>query len=553
MTIDQSMCSSISDVSKPIGNKTHIYSGGNISARIDQTFAVRNPLEENNPKEWDECTQHDDSDKDISNEYVMENVVPTFQPKFGHSRHRMLEDLTISMDIKFKDRSLSPDFHSNFLNTDEQGIEDLTISMDMDTNFKAEVGDENGSNVQSMEKSSVSALTSDLITKNSSSTIEQQKCLTLRPATPSTALSAHEKNNNKENIFGNASVLPPNEHSRLSRQNAFDATNKTSEDMTLSSVVAENVTSSHQQILSPAPVKPVNFTNDKSIKNAFFDSSALHDHQLVATTDFSFDNPLSSTRFVPGNKPTLNFSNSDTNIKANSSNLMFNYCPTLTARQSRDFRSVASSQNNTDELCNLEPDKLKRRSDMKKLFLDVSQESSHELLSETKMDLVRSFEDESNECLKEVMSTNKIPTQKCSANEPFTNKCLSMVNDLASNHTVATDNQENNQEMKKDVEFDGISAERDTKVYNEPRCQKCLNCRKSLDGNNTSFLKIEQLSPLKLDFSMYNQFKGLASIKDVIEARKKREAARELQNQLLVDQNVEAPDIRFLWENKDKK
>lgn len=545
MTIDQSMCSSISDICKPIGNKTHIYGGSNVSARIDQTFAVRNPLEENNPKEWNECKQPEDYDKDISNDYgEMENVVPTFQPKFGHSRHRMLEDLTISMDIKFKDRSLTPDFHSNFLNTDEQGIEDLT--MDMDTNFKAEVGDENGSVVQSMEKSSVSALSSDLITKNSSSTIEQQKCLTLRLATPTTSLPAHEKDDNKENIFGNASVLPPIEHSRLSRQNAFDATNKISEDMTLCSVVIENVTSSHQQILSPAPVNPVDFTNDKLIKKAFFDSSASHDHQLVATTDFSFDNPLSSTRFVPTNKPTLNFSNSDTNIKVNSSNLMFNYCPTLTARQSRDFRSVASSQNNTDELCNLEPDKLKRRSDMKKLFLDVTQESSHELLSETKMDLVRSFEDESNECSKEVM-------QNCSANEPNTNKCLSIVNDLASNHTVATDNQENNQEMKKDVESDGISAESDTKVYKESRCQKCLNCRKSLEGNNTSFLKVEQLNPLKLDFSMYNQFKGLASIKDVIEARKKREAARELQNQLLVDQNVEAPDIRFLWENKDKK
>lgn len=448
-----------------------------------------NPLVENNPMEWIECKKNDDSFRDIS-EF---NDLPTDQPKFDNSRHRVLEDLTICMDIRFKDQSFSPEVHPNFLSTD--GIEDLTISLDVDTNFKAEV-DENASEVQSMKRSAILASANDL--------------MTLGSAAPSTASPAHEKDDNKENLFGNASVLPPIDHDRLSRQNAYDATIKISEDMTLCSVVEEKGTGSQQQ-------------------NAFSDSSAIvHDHQLVAATDFSFDNPLSSTRFVPSNKQTLNFSHSDTNIKANTSNVMFNYCPTLTARQSRDFRLAVSSQNNTDELCNLEPDKLKRRSDMKKLFLDVTQESCHDLLSETKMDLVASFADVTNECSMEV-----IPTENRS---PITNKCLSIVGDFAAADDVT-----------------GKSDDTPAKTGTEQRCRKCLNCRKSFDGNKTSFLKLEPSEPLKLDFSMYDQFKGLASWKDVIEARKKREAARELQNQLLVDQSVEAPDIRFLWENKAKR
>lgn len=79
----------------------------------------------------------------------------------------------------------------------------------------------------------------------------------------------------------------------------------------------------------------------------------------------------------------------------------------------------------------------------------------------------------------------------------------------------------------------------------------CRNC--SVRGeisDNTSTLKNEKP---KLDFSMYDQFKGYATIKDVIEVHKKRRMVKELETELLVDQKVEAPGIRFLWENKMRK
>jgi len=67
-------------------------------------------------------------------------------------------------------------------------------------------------------------------------------------------------------------------------------------------------------------------------------------------------------------------------------------------------------------------------------------------------------------------------------------------------------------------------------------CQKCTN----LDGKNTTCL----------DLSVFHQFSKFATFEDVIEARKKRQITKELEKQLLVDQNVQAPDIRFLLENK---
>lgn len=65
-------------------------------------------------------------------------------------------------------------------------------------------------------------------------------------------------------------------------------------------------------------------------------------------------------------------------------------------------------------------------------------------------------------------------------------------------------------------------------------------------------LKFDDLNEPQLDFTVYDQFKGFASFKDVIEARKKRQLAKELEKQSIVDQNVEAPDVRFLWENKNE-
>lgn len=506
---DQSMTSSISDTLKPIGNKTHIYGHGDISAGIDQTFAVRNPLLENN-REWNKNANQDASDDDIS-----QNHVPVFQSQFDTGRDRMVEDFSISADIKFKNHPPSPNFH----NTDEQGIEDLTLGW-TDTTFKAEVSDDGDVHKPS---ESGSAITNEIP--------QRHKSLTLRSIEPSTVLRDY----NKESIIENASDLPTIEHSLQSIRNVPNTTYKMPQDMTLCSVVDAGSRATQ------TPGNRTELTHNKLSKGLFFDGSA-YDH--AATTDLSFCNtePLSSTRFVPNNKLTLNFSNSDANIKSNTSSVMFNYCPTLTARQSRDLRSAASLQNNTDELCNLEPDQLKKRSDMKQLFLDISHNSSNvDMMSETKMDLVNnsniseSINDESKKCTKQSFPsiTN---TQKLASSHVFTDKVAS------------------NEEKNKDavlVESEDGSTE--IKTENEARCRKCLNCRKSLDGNNTTFLKKEQLSAVGLDFSIYNQFKGLASLKDVIEARKKREAARELQEQLLVDQNLEAPDIRFLWQNRNEK
>lgn len=518
MTVDnQSMSSSISDISKPTANKTHIYGRGDISAGVDQTFAVQNPLLENTG--WNELEE-----QNVSENCEMNNV-PAFQSRFGNSRNSMLEDLSIKMDIRFKDRSVSP----NFLSRDEQGIEDLTISME--TTFKAEVSDDNDIDRQSMKQSSDVVPTSDSIANKSSPQQDQQKSSN----ECSIGVRSITNGDNKENLFADASVLPSINHTLQSTDKTHNATEeKHAEDMTLCSV--GDITG-RQKTLSAIPDNRTYMTNDKS-KDAFYDGSASHDR--VHVTDFSFahSEPLSSTRFVPNNK--LNFSNSDANVKADSS-VTFNYCPALTARQSRDRRSVASLQNNTDELCNLEPDQLRKRSDMKTLFSDITHGSSNDMLCETKMDLVNITVDESHVNL----STK---STECSKHSSLATESMSNIKDLqlAGNEVINMD----------DVtgESNAISVDiKTTEAYNEPRCKKCLNCRKTLDGNNTSFLKLEQLNEPKLDFSIYDQFKGLASFKDVIEARKKREAVRKLKNELLVDQNVEAPDFRFLWKNKKEE
>lgn len=515
MTIDnQSMSSSVSDTGKANVNKTQIYGRGDISAGIDQTFAVRNPLLENNHGEWNEINEPSVSDKNLTKECDTTSNVPTFQSRFGNSRHSLLEDLSIQMDIRFKDRSVSP----QHFNTDEQGIEDLTISME--TTFKADISDDNDG--KTIKKSA-----SDSITEKNSPQSEQQKTHAESVTEPSVTLIDSKKDDTKYSFATeNASLLPPINHTQPpSRHNV---TNKHSEDMTLCSVVEEvSVTNRDEASSLRSAANGMDLTHVKLSKGALNESFAAQDR--AAATDFSFSNsePLSSTRFVPTNKLSMNFSNSDANVKANSSSVTFNYCQTPTARQSHDLRSVASLHNNTDELCNLEPDQLRKRSDMKKLFLNATLESSNDMLSETKMDLVNLTYDESNVSLStktlDERASNRITTDK------------------------HADNGANN------IDKSSVSSSNaETDVKNETRCRKCSNCRKSMDGNNGTFLKMEHLNQPKLDFSVYNQFNGLASIRDVIEARKKREAVRELQNELLIDQNVEAPDIRFLWENKNQ-
>lgn len=51
---------------------------------------------------------------------------------------------------------------------------------------------------------------------------------------------------------------------------------------------------------------------------------------------------------------------------------------------------------------------------------------------------------------------------------------------------------------------------------------------------------------------MYDEFNGLASFKDVITARNKRAATKNLENETLLARNVDAPDFRFLWLNKEE-
>lgn len=597
-TDDQSMISSISDISKAI-NKTQIYGRGDVSGGIDQTFAVRNPLQDGNFTK--QQTSEKGEDKNISNmkDDDMETDVPAFQSMLGNTHHHILQKLdTMGIQYKYKSESNLQGFHSTLGNTDEHGIEDLTISLD--TNFKAEVSGELV--IQDPITKSSSLLPSDLVArtgvvqeellrspsfhhiasyKNNLRDKENKiaNVLELPPVnhthedynTTNKTFEAQQKSPsfphvepytkhllaNKENIFENALELSPMHQTHSNGPEVHDATNKTTEDMTLCSIANEIDigATSRGKISSPEPsqlrrnnVDMAN--NNKMPKSALFDVSGSQDNQFP--TDFSFANadPLSSTRFAPINNLTPNFTNSGKKMKANTSNVTFNYCPSLTARQSRDFRSAMSSHDNTDELCNLEPEQLRKRSNMKKLFLDITNAVPQDMLSETQFDLI-------NESNVEELVTNEGPegdqpaellTEKGPSNVKMKQEFISndfMTEKLATNVAVKVEDVGGPSSV--------ISAKVKMETYNGPRCRKCLNCRKSLDGNNSSFSKIENSNEQQLDFSIYDQFKGLASFKDVIEARKKRNAARELQKQLLVDQNVEAPDIRFLWENKSNK
>lgn len=528
MTVDGQSISSISDTCQTFTDKTHIYGRNDTSARIEQTFAVRNPLQETDLKAWNEIKKQDGLDKNKDQESGMETDTPACQPMLGNSRNRMLEDLTISMDIRFKDRSYSPDLHSNYL-TDEHGIEDLTICMD--TNFKVELSDENVSDDGSMRKSFAPVLSSAQSTKDTSQQNVRQESISLPTVQSSTTLPDHKLGYDKENVFRDASVHLPASH--LSHHNVYNATNKIPEDMTFCSVVE----SAETEVKSSNPDNRMDSLNKKS---AVFDPS----ESKATTIEFSFNatEPLSSTKFVPSDKQ-LNFSDADLNVKTNSSSAMYNYCPSISVRHSQDFRS-AVSQNNTDELLNLEPDKLKRRSDMKKLFLDVSQNASQDMLSETKMELVGNA---SSECLNMVKSTNEFHQPNILPNQPTTNVCS-----LTDKHSVAGEVPRDEKCGAVGGGSNEIRTEIKKEVSNKQRCRNCSNCRRSFDANNTSFVKIEQLGKVELNLHMLDQYKGLASITDVIEAHKQREASRDLENQLLEEENVVPPHIKILSEIKSK-
>lgn len=496
-----------SDTTIPAIQTTHIYGRGDISAGIDQTFAVRNPLQENNATVWKGADKLDYSEKQTSDSEVEPNV-PSNQASSGSNRHRTLEDLTMSMDIQFENHSMSP--HS--LNPDEPVIEDLTIMLD--TNFKAEVsGEGDDSAIQSMSRLTGSGSPNDSRTNHNSLRTEHLKTPTLNLIEPSTMLPSAES---KERVSANGSAQ------LLHSQNMRNLTDLISKDLSLDPI--GNVACREPIVLSTLdPTILYDSANDRPSKHKFLDYSTSHD-QLPAT-DFSFahSDPLSSTRFVPNNKCPLNFSNIDpTATKASCSSVTFNDCPTLTARKSQDMRSGTSLQNNTDELCNLEPDQLKKMSEMKKLFISLSREaSSCSMLSETKMDLISITDNE---------TANDEPKESGPSVPP------NIAPGVAADHSS------------------DASADIAADVHKSSRCRKCMNCRQSLTlgGGNATFDGLGPLNePPKLDFSMYDQFKGLPTMRDVIDARKKREAARELEKQLLVDQNVEAPDIRLLWLNKN--
>ncbi|XP_037039549.1 uncharacterized protein LOC119076737 [Bradysia coprophila] len=513
-SIDEpSITSFVSDTSIPTSQKTHIFGRGDISAAIDQTFAVRNPLQEDNAAGWNGADKLDDTEKETAGDHEMGGNEPAFQSISGISRHRTLEeDLTISMDIQFKNHPLSP--HS--LNPDEPAIEDLTIFLD--TNFQAEVSGEIDDGA--MSKLAGSRSPSEC-TKNSS-----LKPLSLSNREPLNELPGAA---NKENVFTNSSA-------QLSHgQNTQDLTNLISKDLSLNPI---EYVACREKTLLPTfdPTALYDSANEKLPKAKFLDYSTSHDQVLA--TEFSFaahSDPLSSTRFVPNNQFPQNFSNIDTHQKANCSSVTFNDCPTLNTRQSQDMRSATSLQNNTDELCNLEPYQLKKTNDAKPSFMDLSQTKSNNMLSETNSDSIDIIDFE---------SLNDLPVESrmSAAKKYFMNLSQNASNDMLSETKMdliaSTD---------ESVNIVELSAEATTDVHKLPRCRKCMNCRESLGGGNATFAGVgESDDKPKLDFSMYEKLKGLPTMRDVIAARKKREAAREMEDLLLVDQNVEAPDIR-LW------
>lgn len=82
------------------------------------------------------------------------------------------------------------------------------------------------------------------------------------------------------------------------------------------------------------------------------------------------------------------------------------------------------------------------------------------------------------------------------------------------------------------------------------------NCSKCLHSMTTSELPAETKASgkLELDLGMLDEFKGLATLRDVVEAGKKRRLVKELERLSIEDQNLpEVPDVRFLWDNKKKR
>lgn len=526
MTVDdQSMISTTSDIVKMNVNKTQLFGRDDISAGVDQTFSVRNPMQDNNFTKQKIVEVPDDSNVE---DYDMENDLPAFQSKFGNVHQPILDNLTtMDLQTKYKCESHLQGFQSTFGNTEE--IEDLTISMD--TNFKAEVSDEHDITKHDV---TASGLTKD----------KEPDELQRSPSYYQTELSVYKKNwcDNKENMSRNTLELPALNNILSSRKETLG----TSEEMNVCSMARDvkiDATSpgkSSSPGLLQSPGKYMTNANKLST-TAYFDSSGTQDNQSLAITNISFgySEPLSSTRVAPINNKTLNFTQND------GMDITFNYCPT--ARQSRGFRSAASSQNNTDELCNLDPDQLQKRVDMKKLFLDITNTVPQDMLSETKLDLISESSDEeltTNESHKDDTPTSELHAEKKELN-------VKIKEEVTSNYVKDTEfvAEKVIKEEDSDGESNAISATIKKQVSDDSRCRKCLNCRRSLDGNNSLFFKIENLEEPQLDFSVYNKFKGLVSFKDVIEAREKRKEVRELQKQLLVDQNVEAPDVRFLWEN----
>ncbi|KAG4071153.1 hypothetical protein HA402_003285 [Bradysia odoriphaga] len=520
ISIDQpSFTSFVADTSIPTSQKTHIFGRGDISASIDQTFAVRNPLQEDNATAWNAADKLDNTEKQTAGDHEMGDNVPALQSNCESSRHRTLEDLTISMDIQFKKHALSP--HS--LNPDEPAIEDLTICLD--TNFQAEVSGENDDD-GAMGKLDGTRSPSDSCTENNSLGTETLKPPSLSNREPLNELPGAA---NKENVFANSSA-------QLSHgQNTHDLTNQISKDLSLDPI--EYVACRDKTL---QPTFDATGLYDRLPKAKFLDYSTSHDQVLA--TEFSFaahSDPLSSTRFVPNNQFPQNFSNIDTHQKTNCSSVTFNDCPNLTTRQSQDMRSATSLQNNTDELCNLEPYQLKKTSETKPLFSDLSQSKSDNMLNEPKTDSIDIID---------IESLNELPIESrmSAAKKYFLNLSHNASNDMLSETKMdlisLTDESVNGAESSPETTAD---------THKLPRCQKCMNCRESLSGGNATFAGLGQSNERpKLDFSMYEKLKGLPTFRDVIEARKKREAARELEDQLLVDQNVEAPDIRlFLLNN----
>lgn len=333
-------------VSEPVSRtETRIFS---FNGNIDQTLAVPHPFQDKNTSVWNEIEKRYERSHSGDMDSEIGTNVPTFQPEVINIKRQcagMEEELALPTQ---RFRGLE-NVSKYLLHVDEPEIDDLTMMLD--TNFKAEVSDENGSTVY-----------------ENSAIVGQQ---------------THEDQSSKKQSITNAFDLEDSVFENLpSRKNTQNLTIRNSKDMTLDSIVQ-----CKERINTPGT------------QNAISDSSfSLPDEPIPIEYSFGISEPLSSTRVLPtNNKYLINFSTNETNNKDTYTNVTFNYGPASITRHSREFRSATSLQNNTDELCNLEPDQLKRQSEVKKYFLNVSHDASVvDMLSETKIDLIHS-DDEDDE------------------------------------------------------------------------------------------------------------------------------------------------------------